>query len=166
MRLTEEQKNTIVDEIVKQMQEVIDDPENHVEEEFEFDEDDYGRTRRSGSHYFSRVLEEICADGLPRIDSENSEIGICVEYDGYLTFHDDYDAGDYWTPPSGGIEIDSIELTLQSLEIEIYVFNPETDGYEEIEVTEKEITTLKDTITSKIKNRPERRKSSQKKVAI
>ena len=166
MRLTDEQKSAIVDDIVNQMQEVIDEPLDHIYDELEFEEDDWGRCYRNGSHNFSQVLEEICPDGIPGIDSENSDVYISVEYDGYLTFHDDYDSGDYWNPPSGGIEIDSIELILQSLEMEISVLNPETDEYEEIEVTEREISTLKQTIASKIKNRPERRMSSQKKVAV
>lgn len=166
MRLTDEQKQSIVDDIVKQMQEVIDEPNDHIEEEFEYDEDDWGRCCNYGSHIFSRVLENICKDGIPGIDSETSNIGICVEYDGYLTFHDDYDPGDYWTPPSGGIEIDSVELTLQSLEVDISVLNPVTGEYEDLDVSEDEVETLKKSISSKIVNRPERRKSSKKKIAV
>lgn len=166
MRLTDEQKQSIVDDIVKQMQEVIDEPNDHIEEEFEYDEDDSGRCYNHGSHHFSRVLEEICADGIPGIDSDTSEIGIYVEYDGYLTFHDEYDPGDYWTPPSGDIEFDSVELTLQSLEIDISVLNPESGEYEDFEVSKDEVDNMKKSISSKIVNRPERRKSSKKKIAV
>ncbi|MDE6007721.1 MAG: hypothetical protein K2G90_00760 [Muribaculaceae bacterium] len=166
MRLTDVQKQAIIDDIVKQMQEVIDEPNDHVEEEFEYDEDDWGRCYKHGSHHFSRVLEEICLDGIPGIDSDTSEVGICVEYDGYLTFHDEFEPGDYWTPPSGGIEIDSIELTLQSLAIDITILNQDSGEYEDLDISEGEIEAMKKSISSKIVNRPERRKSSRKKVAV
>lgn len=166
MKLTEEQKQAIVDDVVKQMQDVIDEPYDHINEEFDYDEDDWGNSYNRGSHHFSQELEEICIDGLPCLDKDNSDVGICAEFDGYLTFHDDYEPGDYWTPPSGGVEIDSIELTLKTLEIEVSLINPDNGEYEYIEVTEGEIKALIQRINKRIVNKPPYRSTRDKRIAV
>lgn len=166
MRLTEEQKQAIVDDVVKQMQEVIDEPNDHINEEFDYDEDDWGNSYNRGSHHFSQTLEEICVDGIPGIDIDDSDVYVSAEFDGYLTFHDDYEPGDYWTPPSGGVEIDSIELTLKTLEIEVSILNPDNGEYEYIEVTEEEIKALIQRINKRIVNKPPYRRRRDKRIAV
>ncbi len=133
MKLTEEQKLAIIEDTSSKLADVIDDIDCS---DFEMYEDDYGRCYNHGSTTIDGELEEICLDGLPGVSADDSDIYIVAKYECDCSYHDDYDPGDYWTPPSGGIELDSVEPSVTDIEIEIGVYNAETDDYDSIEVSE------------------------------
>lgn len=156
MRLTEEQKQAIIKAAADKLSIIADDPLDG-RDDLELDEDEYGRCYNRGYCSLNGEIDEICEEeGIPGIDPANSEICISLEYDGSADFHDDYDPGDYWTPPSGGIELDDYDIALTSLYVDIDVLNEETDEYETIEVSEEEINEMIDAINeiSGIERRP------------
>ena len=134
MRLTEEQIQAIIDDVVSKMQGVIDDPFNGDYSDLECYEDEYGHCYYFGSQSIESELEEICLDGLPGIAPDYADIYITATYWGDVSFYDDYDPGDYWTPPAGGIEIDKVDVCVKDIDIEIDVYNQETDEYEAVDV--------------------------------
>lgn len=146
MKLTEEQKQAIIKEASDRLSAIADDPLDG-RDDLELDEDDYGRSYDKGSCSLAGEIEELClGNGISGIDPANSEIYINLEYDGTAYYHDDYDPGDYWTPPSGGIELDDFELFATALYVGIDVLNEEADEYETIEVSEDEIKEMLDAI--------------------
>lgn len=132
--LTEEQIKAIIADATAKLQKVADTAME--DDEPNYYEDDYGHCYSSGSNNLSGELEEICYEGLPGIDADNSDIFITASYDGDCDWRDTYDSGDYWTPPSGGIEVDKVEVYLTEIEIEISVYDKECDDYIDIEVSE------------------------------
>jgi hypothetical protein len=150
MRLTEEQIQAIIDDIVSKMEDVIEDPCNGDFSDFECYEDEYGHCYDFGSHTFDSELEEICLDGLPGISPDDADIYITAKYSADVSFHDDYDPGDYWTPPSGGIEIDEVEASVYDIKIEIDVYNQESDEYEAIEIPQEVINRIENSVNEKI----------------
>lgn len=135
MKLTAEQILAIIEETSSMLANAIDDIDCS---EFEMYEDDYGRSYSHGSTTIDGELEEICIDGLPGISAEDSDIYISANYECDCSYHDDYDPGDYWTPPSGGIELDSAEAYITDIDIDISVYNAETDEYDSIEVSKED----------------------------
>lgn len=135
MKLTDEQKLAIIEDTVSKLTDAIEDIDCS---DFEMYEDDYGRSYNHGSTTISGELEEICIDGFPGISDDDSDIYISATYECDCSYHDDYDPGDYWTPPSGGIELDTVEPYVTDIEIEIDVYNAETDEYDSIEVSKKD----------------------------
>lgn len=138
MKLTEEQVQAIIDDVVSKIEAIKEDPCDGDYSDLECYEDELGRPYNFGSHSYETELEEVCIDGLPGIDSDESDIYITATCYVDMLFHDDYDPGDYWTPPSGGIEIDEVNASVSKIEIEISVLNHETDEYEDIEITEEQ----------------------------
>lgn len=146
MKPTEEQVQAIIADTANKLQSIIDDPCGGDYSDFECYEDELGHCYNSGSHSTEGEIEEICYDGLPGINSDDADIYILAKYDAYISFHDDYDPGDYWTPPSGGIEIDEVEITISSMEFEVSVYNSTTNEYEEIEFSPKLIEHIIDKV--------------------
>lgn len=138
MKLTDEQVQAIVDDIVSKMEAIIEDPCDGDYSDFECYEDEYGHCYNFGSHSIESELEEIGIDGLPGIPADDSDICISADYTVDIDFHDDYDPGDYWTPPAGGIELDKVEASVSDVDIEISVLIQETDEYEDVEVSEEQ----------------------------
>lgn len=132
--LSEEQIKAIIADATAKLQEIADSAMEDTEPNYY--EDDYGRCYNSGSNSLCGEIEEICYEGLPGIKNDDADIYISASYDGNCEWHDDYDPGDYWTPPSGGIEVDKVEIYLAEIEIEISVYDEETDDYVDIEVSE------------------------------
>lgn len=148
MRLTEEQKQAIIADAAKHLEKIAEDPLDG-RDDLDLDEDEYGRCYNRGTCSLCGTYEEICEeDGIPGILPEESEIYISMEYDGTAYFHDEYDPGDYWTPPSGGIELDDFDLHAISLSVEIDVLNKDTDEYESVEVSDEELNEMMDAINS------------------
>ncbi len=135
MKLTEEQRNAIIEDAASRLVGILDDIDCS---EFDLYEDDYGRCYNHGSTTIDGELEEICIDGLPGVSVEESDIYITAKYECRCSYHDDYDPGDYWTPPSGGMELDSAEPCITDIEIDINVYNSETDDYDSIEVSQED----------------------------
>lgn len=128
MKLTQEQKQAIIDDAANRLEAIADDPLDG-RDDLDMYEDEYGRCYNSGSCSMAGTIEEICYDdGIPGIAPADSDICINLEYDGTAYYHDSYDSGDYWTPPSGGIELDDLELYATSLYVEIDVLNEATDA--------------------------------------
>lgn len=150
MKLTDEQSQAIIDDIVSKMEVIIDDPCDGDYSDFECYEDEDGRCYNHGSHSIKSVFEEICIDGLPGIPANDSDIYITASYAVDMSFHDDYDPGDYWTPPSGGIELDEVVAKVSEIEIEISVLNHETDEYENVEVSEMQKQLIVEKVNEKI----------------
>lgn len=148
MKLTEEQVQAIVDDIVSKMEAIIEDPCDGDYSDFECYEDEYGRCSNYGSHTLKETMEEICIDGLPGIHAD--DIYIVADYTVEIDFHDDYDPGDYWTPPGGGIELDKVEAYVNDVDVEISVLNQETDEYEDVEVTEEQMKSIVERVNEKI----------------
>lgn len=134
MKLTEKQANVIIDDIVSKLKEVISQPCNGDYSNLECYEDDEGHCYNFGTYCYEDELEEICINGFPGIDPDISDIFISAKYNVDMSFHDSYEPGDYWTPPSGGIEIDEVNAYVSEITIEIDIFNQETDKYEHIAV--------------------------------
>lgn len=133
MKLTDDQKKAIIEDAASKLFHIIDDIDCS---EFDLYEDDYGRCYNHGRTTIDGELEEICIDGLPGVSADDSEIYITAKYECDCSYHDDYDPGDYWTPPSGGMELDSVEASITEIEIFIDVYNADTDDYDSIEVSE------------------------------
>lgn len=150
MKLTEEQVQAIIDDIVSKMEAIIEDPCGGDYSDFELDEDDYGHCYKTGSHTMYETLEEICLDGLPGFSKDDSDICISAEYVVDIDFHDEYDPGDYWTPPSGDIELDEVIAKISEVEIEISVLNHKTDEYEDVEVSDKQKQIIVEKVNEKI----------------
>ena len=129
MTLTEEQVQAIIDDIVSKMEDVIDNPCNGDYSNLECYEDEYGRCYSHGSQCIESELEEICFDGLPGINPEVS---------------------DYWTPPSGGIEIDEVCASVTDVKIEISVLNRESDKYEAVKITNEQKMLILERVNDKI----------------
>lgn len=129
MRLTEEQIQAIISDTADKLYALAEDPCNGDYSDLDFYEDDEGRCYSYGSKYCEREIEEICINGLPGISPENSDIIISATCGLDFSYHDDYDAGDYWTPLSGGIEIDSVDIELLDMEFEINVPAHVTNEY-------------------------------------
>lgn len=150
MTLTEEQVQAIIDDIVSKMEDVIDNPCNGDYSDLECYEDEYGRCYSHGSQCIESELEEICFDGLPGINPEDSDIYITAGYCADISFHDNYDPGDYWTPPSGGIEIDGVCASVTDVKIEISVLNRESDKYEAVKITNEQKMHILERVNDKI----------------
>lgn len=133
MRLTEEQMLAIIEGTSSKLAGAIEDIDCS---DFEMYEDEYGHCYNHGSTTIDGELEEICIDGIPGVSDDDSDICIYATYECNCTYHDDYDPGDYWTPPSGGIELDSVEPYITDIDIEISVYNADSDEYDSIEVSE------------------------------
>lgn len=133
MKITEDQIKAIIEDATSQLLAVIDEPCDCSD--LQCEEDEYGRCYPYCSGYLEGDLEEICIDGLAGI--EDGDVCIYATYDGSYSYHDDYDPGDYWTPPSGGWELDDCEAYLTSITIELSVYNPTTDEYEDVEVSQE-----------------------------
>lgn len=147
MKLTDEQKKAIIEDTASRFAHIIDDIDCS---EFDLYEDDYGRCYNHGSTTIDGELEEICIDGLPGVPADNSDICITAKYECRCSYHDDYDPGDYWTPPSGGIELDSAEPYITEIDIDISVFNKDTDDYEYIEISEEDKKFIIDELNKKV----------------
>lgn len=150
MALTKEHVQAIIDDIVSKMEDVIDNPCNVDYSGLECYEDEYGRCYSHGSQCIESVLDEICLDGLPGINPEDSDIYITASYCADISFHDDYYPGDYWTPSSGGIEIDEVCASVTDVEIEISVLNRESDKYEAVEITNEQKMLILEQVNDKI----------------
>lgn len=150
MKLTDEQVQAIVDDIVSKMEAIIEDPCDGDYSDFECYEDEYGRCSDYGSHTLNETMEDICIDGLPGISKDDSDISITADYTVDIDFHDDYDPGDYWTPPGGGIELDKVEAYINDVDVEISVLNQETDEYEDVEVSDEQIKFIVAKVNEKI----------------
>lgn len=162
MRLTEEQKQAIIADAVKRMQAITDDPLDDRDDLYPY-EDEMGRCYNHGSCSLATTIEEICEDnGIPGIEPEFSDICISLECEGEAYFHDSYDPGDYWTPPSGGIELDEFEFCATDLYVEIDVYNEATEEYESIEVSEDELKEMVDAINAEAAVTREPRKTETK----
>ncbi len=146
MKPTEEQIQAIIADTANKLQDIIDDPCGDDYSDFECYEDDLGHCYNYGYHSIEGEIEEICYDGLPGINSDDADIYIIAKYDAYISFHDDYDPGDYWTPPSGGIEIDEVEVAISSMEFEVSVYDSATDEYEVIDFSPKLIERIIDNV--------------------
>ncbi len=146
MKPTEEQVQAIIADTANKLQAIIDDPCGGDYSDFECYEDDLGHCYNSGYHSTEGEIEEICYEGLPGINSDDADIYILAKYDANISFHDDYDPGDYWTPPTGGIEIDEVEVAISSMEFDVSVYNSATDEYEEIEFSPKLIKRIIDNV--------------------
>lgn len=147
MKLTDEQKQAIIEDTAARMSDIIDDIDCS---EFDLYEDDYGRCYNHGSTTIDGELEEICIDGLPGVSADDSDICITAKYECRCCYHDDYDPGDYWTPPSGGMELDSAEPYITDIEIDISVYNPETGDYDTVEVSEEDMKFIIDELNQKV----------------
>lgn len=141
MKLTEEQKNAIAKELAERFSAIVDDPIEDYDA-LDFDEDEYGHTFSRGKCTLCGEIDEICIDGLPGLDTENSEVSICASYYLDISYYDDYDSGDYWTPPSGGVELDNVTGAIESVDIDAEVYNPQAEEWEVIEVTEEEVALI------------------------
>lgn len=150
MKLTDEQVQSIVDDIVSKMEAIIEDPCDGDYSDFECYEDEYGRCSNYGTHTLNETLEEICIDGLPGIPADDSDIYISADYVVDIDFHDDYDPGDYWTPSSGGIEFDNVKAYIEDVDVEISALNQETDEYEDVEVSDEQIEFIVEKVNEKI----------------
>lgn len=146
MKPTEEQVQAIIADTANKLQAIIENPCGGDYSNFECYEDELGHCYDHGTHYTDGEIEEICCDGLPGINSNDADIYILAKYDANISFHDDYDPGDYWTPPSGGIEIDEVEVAISSMEFDVSVYNSATDEYEEIEFSPKLIERIIDKV--------------------
>lgn len=146
MKPTEEQVQAIIADTANKLQSIIDDPCGDDYSDFECYEDDLGHCYNYGYHSIEGEIEEICYDGLPGINSDDADIYIIAKYDAYISFHDDYDPGDYWTPLSGGIEIDEVEVAISSMEFEVSVYDSATDEYEVIDFSPKLIERIIDNV--------------------
>lgn len=146
MKPTEEQIQAIIADTANKLQAIINDPCGGDYSDFECYEDDLGHCYNYGYHSIEGEIEEICYDGLPGINSDDADIYIIAKYDAYISFHDDYDPGDYWTPPSGGIEIDEVEVAISSMEFEVSVYDSATDEYEVIDFSPKLIERIIDNV--------------------
>jgi hypothetical protein len=104
MKLTDEQVQAIVDDIVSKMEAIIEDPCDGDYSDFECYEDEYGHCYNFGSHSIESELEEIGIDGLPGIPADDSDICISADYTVDIDFHDDYDPDEealLWLGPDG-----------------------------------------------------------------
>lgn len=134
MVLTEEQIQAIIDDAAAKLQNIADSAME--DEEPNYYEDEYGHCYNSGFNSLAGNIEEICYDGLPGIDPDKSDIYISASYNGECQWTDTYDSGNYWTPPSGGIEVDSVDIYLTDIDIEIYISDEETEDYTDVEISE------------------------------
>lgn len=134
MNLTEVQIQAIIDDTTNKLQAIIDNPCNGDYSNLEMYEDEHGYYP-FGSKNSDIEIDEICYNGLPGVDSDNADIYIVAKCNLSYSYHNDYDHGDYWTPPSGGIEIDNVEADLLDMDFEINVLNPDINDYESIEVS-------------------------------
>ena len=149
MELTEEQIQAIIEDTANKVAGIVDNPCGGDYSEFQCYEDECGHVYPNGSYSEDSEIEEICYDGLPGIDPMESDIFITAKYSMELSFHDDYDPGDYLTPPAGGIEIDDIDVRIYDMVFEIDVLNHDTDEYESIEISKE----IKDRIINEVNKR-------------
>lgn len=133
--LSEEQIKAIIADAAEKLNAIAEEPISDYDS-LDYDEDDYGRSYNRGTESLCGEIEEICYEGLPGI-SEDSDIYICASYEGSCDWHDDYDPGDYWTAPSGGIEIDSVDVYLTDIDIEITMLDEESGEYVDVEISEE-----------------------------
>lgn len=146
--LTEEQIQAIIDDAAAKLQNIADSAME--DEDPDYYEDDYGHCYNHGSNSLSGEIEEICYDGLPGIGPDNSDIYISASYDGDCQWTDTYDSGDYWTPPSGGIEVDSVDVYLTDIDIEISIYDEETEDYTDVEISEDVKKRIIDEVNKKV----------------
>lgn len=147
MKLTDEQRNAIIEDVSSKLASLIEDIDCS---EFDLYEDDYGRCYNHGCTTIDGELEEICIDGLPGVSADDSDICITAKYECVCSYHDDYDPGDYWTPPSGGMELDSAEPYITEIEIDINVYNADIDDYDSIEVSEEDKEFILEELNKKV----------------
>ncbi len=122
LTLSEEQKKSIIDEIVKSLEEVIEDPVAMAGGPYE--EDEY----KSGKETFSGDLEDFEISELPGF-SNDADIYICGEYRCSYRWYDDYDRGDYWTPESGGLEVYDCKVSVKDFRMEISEWDDKSEMY-------------------------------------
>lgn len=156
MKLTDEQIQAIIEDTAHKLELFISDPCDGDYSDLECYEDENGNCYDFGTHSFTYELEEICYDGLPGIDSDNADIFITAIVCADLSFHDDYDPGDYYTPPSGGIELDRVDAFISDIDIEINVINPMNNEYERMEVTSEVKDSILKTVNDKINSTDKR----------
>lgn len=149
LTITEEQIQAIIADTADKLQAVIDEPIRD-ESDLDYYEDEYGHCYNSGSKSLEGELEEICYEGLPGIDNDSADIYICASYEGECDWHDDYDPGDYWTAPGGGIEVDSVEAYITDIDIEISVYDEATEEYVGVEVSEEIKQRIIDEVNKKV----------------
>lgn len=147
MKLTEEQRNAIIEDVSSKLACLVEDLDCS---EFDLYEDDYGRCYNHGSTTIDGEFDEICIDGLPGVPVDDSDICITAKYECMCSYHDDYDPGDYWTPPSGGMELDSAEPCITDIDIDISVYNSETEVYDSIEVSEDDKKYILEELNKKV----------------
>lgn len=146
--ITEEQIQAIIADVASKLQQIIDQPIlDH--DELNYYEDEYSHRCHRGSMNLEGELEDICCEGIPGI-GEDSDIYISASYKGTCDWHDDYDAGDYWTPPSGGIEIDDVDAYITEMGIEISVYDEDTDEYIQVEVSKEVINCIIEEVNKKV----------------
>lgn len=132
--LTEEQIQAIIADATEKLQHIADTAME--DDDPDYYEDERGNCYNHGSNSLSGDIEEICYYGLPGIDPDNCDIYITASYDGSCDWTDTYDPGDYWTPPCGGIEVDKVEVYLTDIDIEISIYDEETEESTDIEISE------------------------------
>lgn len=147
MRLTKEQILAIIEDTSSKLEGAIEDIDCS---DFEMYEDEYGHCYNHGSTTIDGELEEICMDGLPGVPEDDSDIYISASYECNCSYHDDYDPGDYWTPPSGGVELDSAEAYITDIDIDISVYNADTDEYDPIEVSKEDREYIIEQVNKKV----------------
>lgn len=145
--LSEEQKKSIIDEIVKKLEEIIEDPTSMTGEPF--DEDEYGNSYGKGLESFGGDLEDFEiseVEGFP----EDSDIYVSGKFNGSYSWYDDYEAGDYWTPASGGLEIDDCEVHIVKLTLAFGEWDEEAREYRSYKITEETVNEIKNEINKRV----------------
>lgn len=145
--LSEEQKKSIIDEIVKKLDEVVKDPTTMTGDPY--DEDEYGHSYDNGRESFGGCLEDLEIDE-PRGFPEDMEVLISGKFNGSYSWYDDYDAGDYWTPASGGLEICDAEAHITKLTLEFGEWDDVAKEYHSYEITADEVNEILNEINKRV----------------
>lgn len=144
MELNESQIQTIIAELTKRLDTQIYDPDIENAEPWE---DDYGRSYSCGYHTDEGMFEDILWEEQEKLGlKEEDEVLISCDYrvECSLCF-EPYDPGDYWTPPSGGdVEINESEGYISDLCIDINIYNPETDDYDSMDISQEVIERIEE----------------------
>lgn len=148
MMLTEKQIQTIVSELKERLNAKIEDPNIESAEPFE---DEYGNCYSCGSHTDKGMFEDVLCNEQKKLGlKEEDEVLIDCEYiiDCGLYF-EPYDPGDYWNPPCGGdVEVTESEGYIHDLDIEINVYDPETEKYDSMEINQKILKRIEDAVNA------------------
>jgi hypothetical protein len=131
--LSEEQIAFIIADAKQKLEALIEDPVSDGEglEGYE-DEEGHCYPYCSGS---DDLEVELCMDGIPGLDDADVFALAYMHVD--YSYADTYDSGDYWTPPSGGWELQDSDGWMDRLDLEISSYNPETEEYENIEISDE-----------------------------